>query len=296
MGLTTDVLMTALGSILNALSMRNAPNGQLPLVPVKSTNRSLAPAGGQSSLPELPDIVQGTGMTSSELLGLTGELSANTSNNLVIPLPDGTATSTFSTDWYYTELRNALQMQGTVKEEAEKQARASVERVEESLAHNNAANTLAHDEYDDQIFEGVLEKAKQPGIMKLSEQEEKVIAERTFDEIKRLTGKLDNRATRRWYLAQDAKIPSLVDENLSMLEQAVWSSVLRNQNRTWARDLMFDQEARRGLDISEPNRSFEELIERKITKYGMTREEAIQDNFRSASVTRASVNEKLGLK
>ena len=26
---------------------------------------------------------------------------------------------------------------------------------------------LAHDEYDDQIFEGVLEKAKQPGIMKL---------------------------------------------------------------------------------------------------------------------------------
>ena len=70
MGLTTDVLMTALGSILNALSMRNAPNGQLPLVPVQSTNRSLVPAGGQSGLPELPDIVQGTGMTNSELLGL----------------------------------------------------------------------------------------------------------------------------------------------------------------------------------------------------------------------------------
>ena len=107
---------------------------------------------------------------------------------------------------------------------------------------------------------------------------------------------MDNRATRRWYLAQDAKIPSLVDENLSMLEQAVMAYLLRNQNRTWARDLMFDQEARRGLDISEPNRSFEELIERKITKYGMTREEAIQDIFRSATVTRASVNEKLGLK
>ena len=60
-----------------------------------------------------------------------------------------------------------------VAEEAEKQARASVERAEESLAHNNAANALAHDEYDDQIFEGVLEKGKQPGIMKLSEQEER---------------------------------------------------------------------------------------------------------------------------
>ena len=302
MGLTTDVLMTALGSILNVLSMRNAPNGQLPLVPVQSTSQSLVPAGGQSGLPELPDIVQGTGMTSSELLGLTGELSANTSNNLVIPLPDGTATSTFSTDWYYTELRNALQMQGTVKEEAEKQARASVERVEESLAHNNAANTLAHDEYDDQIFEGVLEKAKQPGIMKLSEQEEKVIAERTFDEIKRLTGKLDNRATRRWYLAQDAKIPSLVDENLSMLEQAVWSSVLRNQNRTWARDLMFDQEARRWLDYKYPSKSFEELVNYKTTKLSelfgrtVTTEEAIRDIIKTATKTRESVNKELGLK
>ena len=154
---------------------------------------------------------------------------------------------------------------------------------------------MAHDEYDDQIFEGVLEKAKQPGIMKLSEQEEKVIAERTFDEIKRLTGKLDNRATRRWYLAQDAKIPSLVDENLSMLEQAVWSSVLRNQNRTWARDLMFDQKLRQELDMDYPNMNFEELVIYKMKEKGMTREQAIYDILNTATKTRKSVNEQLGL-
>ena len=83
MGLTTDVLMTALGSILNALSMRNAPNETAALVPVQSTSQSLVPAGGQSSLPELPDIVQGTGMTNSELLGLAQALAKDNEEKLL---------------------------------------------------------------------------------------------------------------------------------------------------------------------------------------------------------------------
>ena len=113
---------------------------------------------------------------------------------------------------------------------------------------------------------------------------------------------MDNRATRRWYLAQDAKIPSLVDENLSMLEQAGWSSVLRNQNRTWARDLMFDQEARRWLDYKNPSKSFEELVNYKTTKLSelfgrtVTTEEAIRDIIKTATKTRESVNKELGLK
>ena len=71
---------------------------------------------------------------------------------------------------------------------------------------------------------------------------------------------------------------------------------LRNQNRTWARDLMFDQEARKMLDLTDPNKSFEELVERKMIKYGMSRDEAIKDIYRTATVTRTSVNRKYGLK
>lgn len=107
---------------------------------------------------------------------------------------------------------------------------------------------------------------------------------------------MDNRATRRWDLAQDAKIPSLVDENLSMLEQAVMAYLLRNQNRTWARDLMFDQEVRRGLDMSDPNLSFEERVLDKMKRKGITREAAIKDILTTATKTRQSVNEELGLK
>ena len=71
---------------------------------------------------------------------------------------------------------------------------------------------------------------------------------------------------------------------------------LRNQNRTWARDLMFDQEERKWLDIKYPNQSYEELNAQKMKKKNYTREEAIRDIYATATKTRKSVNEKLGLK
>ena len=70
---------------------------------------------------------------------------------------------------------------------------------------------------------------------------------------------------------------------------------LRNRNRTQARDLMHDQEKRRQLDITDPNRSFEELIESKMRRKGLTREEAIADILNTATKTRKSVNKALGL-
>ena len=130
----------------------------------------------------------------------------------------------------------------------------------------------------------------------MDEATEKVISERSFAELQPLQGKMSNRAARRWYIAQDEKIPSLINTDLSIEEQAMLACELRNQNRTWARDLMFDQELRRQLDISDPNMSFEDRILDKMTRKGLTRDEAIRDIFKTATKTRASANKKVGLK
>ena len=199
---------------------------------------------------------------------------------------------------FFDGVSDSLQRRGVSRREAESRAREAMEVAEESIAHENAANALIHDDYDDRVFSEVIEKAKQPGIMEIEMDEatEKVISERSFAELQPLQGKMSNRATRRWYIAQDEKIPSLIDTDLSIEEQAMLACELRNQNRTWARDLMFDQEERKWLDIKYPNQSYEELIAQKMKKKNYTREEAIRDIYATATKTRKSVNEKLGLK
>lgn len=70
---------------------------------------------------------------------------------------------------------------------------------------------------------------------------------------------------------------------------------MRNMFRTQARDLMADQEKRKELDITDPNHTFEELIDSKMKRKNMTREEAVVDILSTATKTRAFVNKKLGL-
>lgn len=105
---------------------------------------------------------------------------------------------------------------------------------------------------------------------------------------------LSNKQARAWYLEHDARIPSMIDRNASIEEQARQAFVLRNLYRTIARDLMHDQEARKYLDETQPNKTFEQMIEHKKSK-GMTYEEALQDIVRTATKTNAKVNKELGL-
>ena len=105
---------------------------------------------------------------------------------------------------------------------------------------------------------------------------------------------LSNKQARAWYLEHDARIPSMIDRNASIEEQAHQAFELRNLYRTIARDLMHDQEARKYLDETQPNKTFEQMIEHKKSK-GMTYEEALQDIVRTATKTNAKVNKELGL-
>ena len=49
------------------------------------------------------------------------------------------------------------------------------------------------------------------------------------------------------------------------------------------------------LDQERPNKTFEELIKSKMERKGMTREEAIEDIYKTATKTNANVNKELGL-
>ena len=58
---------------------------------------------------------------------------------------------------------------------------------------------------------------------------------------------------------------------------------------------MADKETRKLLDSERPNKTFEELIQSKMDRKGMTREEAIKDIYKTATKTNDMVNNELGL-
>ena len=85
-------------------------------------------------------------------------------------------------------------------------------------------------------------------------------------------------------------------KNLSGVEQQAREACkLRNQNRTWARELMEDQGLRRKLDETDPNKTFEELLASKMVEKKLTREQAVEDILKTATKTRKEVNKKYGL-
>lgn len=107
--------------------------------------------------------------------------------------------------------------------------------------------------------------------------------------------KLSNADVRKWYLEHDKKIPNMINTDLPIEAQARQAFELRNSFRTIARDMMQDVEARAKLDMEDPNKTFDELVESKMNRKGLSREKAIEDILKTATKTRASVNKKFGL-
>lgn len=129
-----------------------------------------------------------------------------------------------------------------------------------------------------------LKAGKQQAINSLSEKE-----------ITRLNGMLGNKETRLWYKYMDEHIPDMLDKTKSLDEQARKAHELRNAYRTQARDLMANQEERRRLDRDHKNLTFEQLMERKKAKYGLTGDDAYKDIIRSSTTTNRKYDKKAGL-
>jgi len=80
------------------------------------------------------------------------------------------------------------------------------------------------------------------------------------------SGTLSDVEARTWYLQQESKIPSLIDKNLTLEQQAQQASNLRNQIRTQARDLMADRDMAASYNISDPNLTWEQVVEKYSNK------------------------------
>lgn len=107
--------------------------------------------------------------------------------------------------------------------------------------------------------------------------------------------KLSNIDVRKKYIEEVSQIPDNINKDLPIEERAKKAFELRNRIRTEARELMADEETRERLDIYKPNKTFEELVVSKMERKGMTREEAIQDVYETATKTNADVNRELGI-
>lgn len=107
--------------------------------------------------------------------------------------------------------------------------------------------------------------------------------------------KLSNIEVRKKYIDSVSKIKDSIDKSLPIEEQAKQAFEKRNSIRTEARSMMADEEMRKKLEAERPNKTFEELVTSKMERKGMTREEAIQDVFDTATKTNSNVNKELGL-
>lgn len=133
------------------------------------------------------------------------------------------------------------------------------------------------------------------GIITLTTENEEIVMKRDFSELSGYVGKMSDRAVRKWYKYHDERILDLIDKTKSVKEQAMEACELRIKYRKQARDLMRDQKARKELDEKYPSKTFEELVEHKKLKYGLSEEEAYQDILRSCVTTNKEFDKKAGV-
>lgn len=122
-----------------------------------------------------------------------------------------------------------------------------------------------------------------------------ILKKKTFEELQAYIGKLDNKTVREWYIYQSDWIHSQISTELPIEERARQAFQLRNKYRRQARDLMADQELRERLDREKPMREWESIVADKMRRKGMSRQEAVEDIYRTAIKSNEGVNKKLGL-
>ena len=121
------------------------------------------------------------------------------------------------------------------------------------------------------------------------------LTEKDYSDIIEMKGKMSDVDVRKWYIAHNKMIPDLIDTTKSIEEQAKQACDLRNKHKFQARELMKDQNKRKQLDIDDPIISFAKLVKHKMQNKNMSYDEAVQDIVKTATKTRKSVNDSLGV-
>ncbi|WP_302760050.1 hypothetical protein [Christensenella hongkongensis] len=180
----------------------------------------------------------------------------------------------------------AREQQGMTQGEAEAAAREIVGEMTGERQRNEKNNdiekrALQTNEEGDIILKG-----------KRFDNIEKII-ESDFEDLPRES--LDNLTAREWYYNKVVDIPKLVDRSLSFEEQAKQAFELRNLYRKQTRGLMADVENRMKLERKRPNLTFDELLQKKMKTKHMTKEEAVEDIYLTATKLNKKYNKLVGM-
>lgn len=166
--------------------------------------------------------------------------------------------------------------------------------LEEKKLKNKTSDWKEHQKYREILGKNIPESLAEFQDIKYTDNEkwnqikgdkEETLKLMDYNDMENLKGKLTNKEVREWYKTHDENIFAMIDKTKSLREQAVQAFELRNKHRTQARELMQDTAARKELEKIRKNPTFEELMEHKRKKYGLTDEEAYEDIIRSSATT-----------
>lgn len=87
----------------------------------------------------------------------------------------------------------------------------------------------------------------------------------------------------------------MIDKTKSIKDQAFQAYSLRNKYKAEARLMMNDREAAEALNKADKNLSFDELVQNKMKRKNLTKEQAYKDVINTAGKTNKKVNERLNL-
>jgi hypothetical protein len=112
-------------------------------------------------------------------------------------------------------------------------------------------------------------------------------------------GSLTDLEARVFYLNGEKSIAArnqeLISQGVSARDRAIELIQARNDLRTRTRELMADRERAKALDITDPNRTLDELVKRAYRESGLVGDALWDYLADSASRSRKSVNERFGL-
>lgn len=233
--------------------------------------------------------------------------------NYPVMHPRCRCTTTFKLDWKQRSARNMVtgrneKIDGSVTYEQWRDGMTDEEKAAFDKAQrkyrNKAADKQQHEKYREIFSKDVprsldkFQELKYNNVKEwntLKSQKQSRLNQMEFSDMSELVGKLGNKEVRLWYKAHDENIINLIDTSKALEEQARQACDLRNRFKYEARELMKDQKMRKSLDEKEPYKSFEYLVNRKITLYGLSGDDVYKDILRSSGTTNKQYDKKAGL-
>jgi filamentous hemagglutinin len=145
------------------------------------------------------------------------------------------------------------------------------------------------------------------GLVKLSQMQAVRVAEAYAKQVIGKTdlgvpkfGSLTDTEARAWYLQQEAKIPSLLDPNASLAQQAQQAGAIRNEIRTTARDAMENRAGAAKITSEKPNLTWEQTVEKykfdEAKTIQRTPAQIYQEIIAASQRSNSAVNEMLGIR